>query len=214
MPRHKLPAVALLQSPFRFVDHGPLVDHELELVQPQRRWVDDLLVSTRHPQTVRDMPREAALSRDEIHQFLGESPLGRYPGDDFLGRVPAYHFWMMLRHAPTDPQSPPTLRIAGGLSLRVGTTRSVELYYGHIGYHVYPAARGHHYAYRACRLAMPLLRAHGFRSVIITCDPDNLASRRTIERLGGRYMETVDVPEIDPLHARGETRKQRFEVAV
>ena len=48
------------------------------------------------------------------------------------------------------------------------------------------------------------------RHAWVTCDPDNVASRRTIERLGARYVETVQVPPGDPLFARGETRKCRF----
>jgi tagatose 1,6-diphosphate aldolase len=91
----------------------------------------------------------------------------------------------------------------------VGTTPAIERYYGHIGYHVYPPARGHHYAFRACRLALPLLRAHRVRP-ILTCDPANLASRRTIEQLGGRYVDTVTVPPGEPLYSRGEFEKQRF----
>lgn len=199
-----------LQPAFRFVDHGPLVDRELELVPAQPRWINDLLAACRHPSTVTRMPREARLTRQEVEQYLAESPLGRHGGDEWLGRVPSYQFWMLLRHAEGDPHGPPPLRIAGGLSLRVGRTASIELHYGHVGYHVYPAARGHRYAYRSCRLALPILRAHGVRTAWITCDPENVASRRTIERLGGRYVETVDVPPGDPLHARGETRKSRF----
>ena len=204
--------MTLLQRAFRFVDHGPLVDRELELVPAQPRWVDDLLAACRHPLTVAQMPREARLTRQDVEQFLAEAPFGRFPGDEPFGRVPAYQFWMLLRHAGGDPGRPPPLRIAGGLSLRVGSTASIELHYGHVGYHVYPAARGHRYAYRSCRLALPILRAHGLRAAWITCDPQNVASRRTIERLGGRYVETVDVPPGDPLYARGETRKCRFRV--
>ncbi|QOV90925.1 GNAT family N-acetyltransferase [Humisphaera borealis] len=204
----------LLLRRFQFVDHGSLVDRELELVQPQKRWIDDLLASCRDSMTVTHMPREARLSRDEIQQFLAESPLGRYSGDDALGRVPAYHFWMMLRHGAAGPTSPPPLRIAGGLSVRIGHSPAVELYYGHLGYHVFPAARGRQYALRACGLVMPLLKAHGLRTIWVTCDPQNMASRRTIERLGGQYVETVEVPMGDPLYLRGETHKQRYRIEV
>ena len=39
----------------------------------------------------------------------------------------------------------------GQISYRTGESRAVY-YYGHIGYHIDPPYRGHHYAYRACRL--------------------------------------------------------------
>ncbi|MDB5297620.1 MAG: tagatose-bisphosphate aldolase [Phycisphaerales bacterium] len=200
----------LLRPAFRFIDHGPLVDRELELVPAQPRWADDVLAACHHPLTVAQMPREARLSRTDIDQFLAEAPFGRFPGDPVAGRVPSYQFWMLLRHSADSRWRPPPIRIAGGLSLRVGSNPSVELHYGHVGYHVYPPARGHRYAYRAARLVLPLLRAHGLPVAWITCDPDNHPSRRTIERLGGRYVETVPVPEHDPLYARGETHKCRF----
>lgn len=55
-------------------------------------------------------------------------------------------------------------------------------YFGHIGYHVDPPWRGHHYAARACALLAPLIAVAGKSSVVITADPDNFASRRTCER--------------------------------
>jgi tagatose 1,6-diphosphate aldolase len=203
--------VTLLGQPaFRFIDHDPLVDRELELVPAQPRWVDALLAACRDPLTAAHMPREAKLTREDLEAFLVEAPCGRYPGDPATGKAPSYQFWMLLRHGPGGPHELPPLRIAGGLSLRVGSGPAVELYYGHIGYHVYPAARGHRYAYRAARLVLPLLRAHGCRTAWLTCDPQNAASRRTIERLGGHYVETIAVPPEDPLHARGEIQKARF----
>lgn len=202
--------MTLLRPAIRFIDHGPLVDGELELVPAQRRWVDDLLAACRHPLTVLHMPRESRLTPEDVEQFLGEAPSGRFPGDEPTGRAPAYQFWMLLRHGPGGPNERPPLRIAGGLSVRICDWPNIERYYGHLGYHVYPAARGQRYAYRASRLVLPLLRAHGLRHAWVTCDPDNVASRRTIERLGARYVETVHVPPGDPLYARGEIRKCRF----
>jgi predicted acetyltransferase len=203
-------AVTLLHPAFSFVDHGPLVDRELELVPAQHRWIDDLLTACRHPRTVAEMPIDARLTRDDVEKFLAESPWGRFPGDPVTGRVPGYQFWMLLRHGAGGPHESPPLRIAGGLSLRIGMTPSIELYYGHLGYHVYPAARGHRYAYRACQLVMPILRAHGIRPIYLTCNPENAASWRTIEQLGGRYLDTVAVPYGEPLYSRGEFQKARF----
>ncbi|MFI6075342.1 GNAT family N-acetyltransferase [Actinoplanes sp. NPDC051343] len=56
---------------------------------------------------------------------------------------------------------------------------------GHIGYEVRPSARrqGHATAMLAASLAWA--RRIGLESVLLTCDEDNEASRRTIERNGG-----------------------------
>jgi predicted acetyltransferase len=194
---------------FSFVDHGPLVDGELELVPPQPRWIDEFLAAVRHPLTAGQFPREARLSREEVERFVAEHPGGRNAGIPGA-LVPSYQFWMMIRHAPGRPTAAPPLRIAGGVSLRIGETPSIELYYGHIGYHVFPAAQGNRYALRASSLVLPIARAHGFRSLWLTCSPENTASRRTIERLGGIYAGAVAVPPGEPLFERGETTKSRF----
>ena len=70
----------------------------------------------------------------------------------------------------------------GQLSYRDGESRCVY-YFGHIGYHIDPPYRGHHYALRACLLIRNEIRLSGKSSVVITCDPDNSASRKTCERL-------------------------------
>jgi tagatose 1,6-diphosphate aldolase len=106
------------------------------------------------------------------------------------------------------------MRIAGGISLRISTAPAVERYYGHVGYHVYPAAQGRRYAERAARLLLPLARRHGLRTLWVTCNPDNWASRRTCERLGMTMIDIVSVPEDEPLHARGETVKCRYRLGL
>lgn len=74
-------------------------------------------------------------------------------------------------------------RDAGRISLRIGESEAVY-YYGHIGYHINPPYRGHGWAEQACRLLEGFMREQGCTSVVITCDPDNYASRRTCEKLG------------------------------
>lgn len=194
--------------PFQFIDPGPLVDGELELVSPAEKWVDDVVAASQHPLTRRHAPADSHATRQRLLDFLAASPHGHQAADATKGWVPQYSFWMRLRDRPFFRRAP--IRIAGGISLRVGTTGPIEMYYGHIGYHVYPPARGHHYAERACRLLLPLARHHGVRTLWITCNPDNVASRRTCERLGMQMAGIVPVPESDPLYARGEREKCRY----
>jgi tagatose 1,6-diphosphate aldolase len=113
--------------------------------------------------------------------------------------VPAYRFQM--RHGISGAAM-------GSISLRIGFEPRLVLYAGHIGYSVQPAYRGHHYAERATRLLLPLARAHGMQELWITCSPQNVPSRRTIERLGAVFVETVNVPRDYPL-ADGEIRQKR-----
>jgi len=205
-------------APFQFLDPGPLIDGELELVPPQERYVDDVLTTLRNPLTLAMEPHEPTFTRQQILDYVASVPGGRIKGDDAKGRVPQYDFWMLLHDAPREPGGgppvPPMVRIGGTVTLRVGSTPPLDLYYGHVGYHVYPPARGRHLAERACRLLTGLARRHGLTTLWITCDPRNAASRRTCERLGMAYVETVTVPKTDPLYARGEREKCRYRMTL
>jgi tagatose 1,6-diphosphate aldolase len=190
---------------FRFLDPGPLIDGELELVAPHARWIDPLLHACTHPLSIDD-PSAQATSRARVTEFLKNAPFGRQPADPKRGWVPSYHFWMRLHPGP----QPPLVEIAGGITLRVGSNYELEMYAGNIGYGVYPPARGHHYAERSCRLLLKLARAHGMKRLWITCNPDNLASRRTCERLGCSFTGVVPVPPGHPLYLRGDREKCRY----
>lgn len=191
---------------FTFLDPGPLIDNDLRLIAPQPAWVEEVLRSTNHPLSLTETTVDPPVTRQKLNDFLRNAPLGHQPGDPSAGRVPAYHFWMLA-----DPQvGVPPIRIVGGMGVRVGSTPEIEKYSGNIGYHVYPPARGRRFAERACRLILPLLRRHGLQRVWITCNPDNLASRRTCERLGARLVEIIPIPQDHPYRSRGETEKCRY----
>ena len=82
----------------------------------------------------------------------------------------------------------------GQISYRDGESRPVY-YYGHIGYHIDEPYRGHHYAWKACLLIRNEVRLSGKNSVVITCDPDNIPSRKTCEKLKCFFEGIVQVPE-------------------
>lgn len=119
--------------------------------------------------------------------------------DDAKQYVSTYHFEMRVVE-----------QVAGGIRFRAENDFDVESYAGHIGYNVAPEFRGRHFAERACRLLFPLARAHGFKCLWITCDPDNLASRRTCERLGAELIEVVALPAESDMYQDGERYKCRF----
>lgn len=126
------------------------------------------------------------------------------PADPERGYMPSYEFGI---HDAKEGQE------IGLICLRVGPDDA--LYYaGHIGYMVDPEYRGHHYAAKACKLIFSLARRHGMESLLITCNPDNLPSRRTCERVGGRLLEVVDLPEDSEMYLEGEQRKCVYEVTL
>lgn len=84
-------------------------------------------------------------------------------------------------------------KTAGEIALRIGEGEAL-FYLGHIGYHIDPPYRGRSGAFRACGMVIPLLRAMGMSSFVITTDEDNYPSIRTCEKLGCVLESTVDVP--------------------
>ncbi len=62
---------------------------------------------------------------------------------------------------------------------------------GHIGYAVLAEHRGRGYATEILRQSLIIARAHGVDRVLITCDDDNHASAKVIERCGGEFESTV-----------------------
>jgi predicted acetyltransferase len=76
------------------------------------------------------------------------------------------------------------------ISLRHELTEPLLEWGGHIGYVVRPTARRRGVASAALAGMLEVCRKRGIDPVLVTCDVDNVGSRRTIERAGGRYEDT------------------------
>jgi predicted acetyltransferase len=73
----------------------------------------------------------------------------------------------------------------GNLAIRHSLTPYLLDQGGHIGYSVRPSRRREGHATRALAASLPWCRELGIDRVLVTCDLDNEASRRTIEANGG-----------------------------
>lgn len=73
----------------------------------------------------------------------------------------------------------------GSITIRHRLTDRLREVGGHIGYDVRPSARRRGHATAMLRAALPVARALGIDTALITCDVDNVASRRVIEANGG-----------------------------
>jgi predicted acetyltransferase len=60
---------------------------------------------------------------------------------------------------------------------------------GHIGYDVRRSRRGEGHATAMLAAALPIARDLGIESALLTCDDDNVASRKVIERNGGVFED-------------------------
>lgn len=66
---------------------------------------------------------------------------------------------------------------------------------GHIGYSVRPSARGRGIATWMLAQAIERARAQGVERLLLSCDPQNIASARTIERNGGVMEREVTLAD-------------------
>ena len=78
----------------------------------------------------------------------------------------------------------------GRIVLRHELNEILYTWGGHIGYAVRPSARGNGHAFAALLDMLEVCRARGIDPALVTCDPTNEASRRTIEKAGGEYEES------------------------
>ncbi|USI72166.1 GNAT family N-acetyltransferase [Sphingomonas morindae] len=102
----------------------------------------------------------------------------------------------------------------GTIQLRLAPLEPLLRYGGQVGYEVAEAHRGQGHACAALQALVPIARAAGLESLWITCRPDNIASRRTLERAGAALEAMVTPPPGSDLHARGDRLMCRYRLAL
>jgi predicted acetyltransferase len=117
--------------------------------------------------------------------------------------ISAYHF--LMRNAESDEDM-------GAINIKAGYTDNIVKYRGNIGFSVFENFRGKRYSSRSCLLLVPVLKMLQLNPVWLTCNVDNSASAKNIERIGAVYQETVTIPpdyphlSFYPEHARIKMR--------
>ena len=104
----------------------------------------------------------------------------------------------------------PSQTKVGQISLRLADTEELLFYGGHVGYGVEEPFRGRHYAARSVKLLLPLAKRIGMKTLWITCDPANIASRRTCEIAGGELVEILEIPSTSPMYGQGRRESCRY----
>ena len=104
----------------------------------------------------------------------------------YLADVPEYRFAI---HRLTDG-----LRV-GRIHIRITNDEQVVHTIGHSGYAVDEAHRRNGYATRAVRLIVGLAEHWKVLPVWILIEPNNVASRRTVERVGFELIDVIDSSE-------------------
>ena len=91
------------------------------------------------------------------------------------GWVPASTYWLVRDG-----------RVLGVSNLRHDLTEFLRHEGGHIGYSVRPTERGKDYATLMVQMVLEKAKELGLERVLITCDKDNVASARVIQKNGGK----------------------------
>ncbi len=82
--------------------------------------------------------------------------------------------------------------IIGAIRYRHGTNEYVERVIGHVGYETKPSARGRGVA----QLMLNWIQGNILStSIIVTCEINNVASKKVIERCNGKYINQIYSPE-------------------
>ncbi len=96
--------------------------------------------------------------------------------------VPQSHFWLI-----DDDE------FIGILSLRRELNATFMRIGGHIGYQVRPSKRQQGYGKELLRLGLQKAKELGFSRVLLTCDENNIGSKKVIESNHGRFEDAIVV---------------------
>src|SRR4029453_9801855 len=164
----------------------------MELVWPAEEYLDSYLDALTRG-FAHDNVRGLAASAEEIEQIHddpqrfvesrvapeGKGPPITLPNGMVIKRLPGY------RRRRWDGE------FAGSIGFRwqPGTVELPSYVLGHMGYSVPLWKQGRGYATEALRQLLPDAKARGLPYVVLTTDPDNVASQRVILKNGGVLVE-------------------------
>ena len=98
------------------------------------------------------------------------------------GSVPSSIYWLLSESGD----------LLGDIQIRHRLTPALEDFGGHIDYGVRPGQRRRGCATQMLALALEKAHAMGLKRVLITCDPANTGSVRTIQKNGGKlFSESI-----------------------
>ena len=164
----------------------------MELVLPSAEYKDSFI------EAVKEFQADTENSdRQKKYRALSVAELGR-DFDSFIerersqakgenlpeGYVPQTDYWFVDKG-----------EYVGRVSIRHQLTQHLKEIGGHIGYDIRPSKRRQGYGNKILELALPKAKELGISRLLVTCDITNEASRKIIEKNGGRLENQVPNPE-------------------
>lgn len=148
----------------------------LRVVEPSTQWRDAFLDMAQEVAEEGDDRYRAALNDFDL--YLLQLAFFRLGENLPEGRVRESTYWLV------DDQT-----VIGCCRLRHDLTPSLYQVGGNIGYDIRPNRRGQGYGTVMLALVLEQARQAGLEKVLITCNTDNIASSRVIEKNGGQLWD-------------------------
>lgn len=147
---------------------------DARLVEPTEELREEFLAMAEEWRAAGDARYDEPLADFDAHlRALLDAPRGVDLAPD---RVPYNMFWLVAGG-----------RVVGRSGIRHRLNALLEREGGHVGYDIRPSERRKGYGTLILRLTLERARALGFGRVLLTCDADNIASARVIEKCGGVF---------------------------
>ena len=145
----------------------------LKLIKPNAAWEEQFMALVADYAQAREHRYQLAQQDFPVYVrlLLADEHVVNLQGE----RVPQTTLWLVDE-----------TEIIGISRLRHYLTPRLEQIGGHIGYDIRPSKRRQGYGSQLLALTLPFAQALGLKRVLVTCDVENTASARIIEKNGGQ----------------------------
>jgi predicted acetyltransferase len=168
----------------------------IELVTPSQRYLTSYIAALNKGWLPNNMREQSALEElkrierdaqgfiDWLDSRNTQGEMIPLPDGTLVPRLPGFRQWIW------DGE------FCGSIALRwqAGSNELPDFCLGHVGYSVVPWKLRQGYATQALKQLLPMAREQGLNYLVISTQPDNLASQKVILNNGGRFVDAVKPP--------------------
>ena len=153
------------------------------LTEPSVQYKDSYLAAVRELQGEgKGLDNNIRFLSENFAAFVQRSLQQKDRSQLLSGRVPSTDFWLIDKD-----------EFVGRLNLRYELDADLLKFGGHIGYEVRPSRRKQGYGTLMLHLGLEKAKAAGIHKVLVTCDENNIGSKKIIEHNSGQFENAVHI---------------------